>query len=161
MEIHICRDGEKFGPYPRALTHFYLREGMLSADDLCWHKGLRDWQPLGEALPPPTAASLRSLRMNPMTRPIPVASRLAALSRPASVTKAPAAKVPAKEAPSSAPSKQTRGSTHWAEHVLNGIIVTLVACAVSVYLPRGTAHSLEQTWRARVAMLGHAYSPGR
>ena len=164
MEIHICRDGEKFGPYPRALTHFYLREGMLSADDLCWHKGLAEWRPLGEALPPPVVSNHRSLRMSPMTRPIPAASRIAALS---TVQARAASAIPGRAAlkpvAASAPvqSKQRRGSSHWIDYVMNGAIALLIVCAAFVYLTRGAGQEISQSWRTRVAMLGHSFSESR
>lgn len=46
MEVWIGRNGERHGPYQEAQVRDWLRSGQLSADDLGWHDGLADWQPL-------------------------------------------------------------------------------------------------------------------
>lgn len=59
MEIHIGRDGERFGPYDERRTEEMIRAGDLRPDDLAWRVGMADWRPLAELFPhafPPDAA---------------------------------------------------------------------------------------------------------
>jgi hypothetical protein len=51
MQIHIQRDGEKFGPYSEEEARQYLREGSLLPDDLAWHEGLENWVALNTLVP--------------------------------------------------------------------------------------------------------------
>ena len=61
MDIHISRDGQRFGPYPIEDARQHLAAGQLLATDLAWHEGAPDWIPLGDllnqsatpAVPPP------------------------------------------------------------------------------------------------------------
>lgn len=63
MEIWIGRDGERHGPYKEDDVRQWLRSGQVSRDDLAWHEGLADWQPLSVLYPevdvqaPPSAAN--------------------------------------------------------------------------------------------------------
>lgn len=68
MDIWIGRNGERHGPYKEADVRQWLRSGEASGDDLGWHDGLADWQPLSalfpedvihpaSATPPPIAAA--------------------------------------------------------------------------------------------------------
>lgn len=68
MDIWIGRNGERHGPYKEADVRQWLRSGEASGDDLGWHDGLADWQPLSvlfpeevqrpaAATPPPIAAA--------------------------------------------------------------------------------------------------------
>ena len=63
MNIHITRDGQKYGPYGLEETRDLLQAGQLLASDLAWHDGLEEWTTLGELLavsgdtpPPPVLA---------------------------------------------------------------------------------------------------------
>ncbi|MBU6247965.1 MAG: RDD family protein [Xanthomonadaceae bacterium] len=71
MDIWIGRNGERHGPYKEVDVRGWLRSGELAGDDLGWHDGMADWQPLGSlfpeelnpagsATPPPFAASSAS-----------------------------------------------------------------------------------------------------
>ena len=51
MEIWIGRDGERYGPYQRTEIQQWLVSGQLSVNDLAWHEGLTDWQPLVTLFP--------------------------------------------------------------------------------------------------------------
>jgi uncharacterized RDD family membrane protein YckC len=51
MEVWIGRDGERHGPYSEADVREWLRTGRLSPQDLGWHEGLSDWQPLSKLFP--------------------------------------------------------------------------------------------------------------
>ena len=63
MEIWIGRDGERHGPYKEDDVRQWLRSGQVSPQDLAWHEGLADWQPLSvlfpdtPAAPPPAAGN--------------------------------------------------------------------------------------------------------
>lgn len=46
MKIHTSRDGKQFGPYTLAEVNGHLSTGHLKPEDLAWHEGLADWQPL-------------------------------------------------------------------------------------------------------------------
>ena len=60
MEIHITRDGAKYGPYAIDDARGLLDSGQLLPSDLAWHEGLEEWTTLGELLaasaPPPGTA---------------------------------------------------------------------------------------------------------
>lgn len=60
MEVWIGRDGERHGPYSEADVREWLRTGRLSPQDLGWHEGLSDWQPLSTLFPqePPAPPAL-------------------------------------------------------------------------------------------------------
>lgn len=51
MEVWIGRDGERHGPYKEEEVRQWLRSGQVSADDLGWHEGMADWQPLSALFP--------------------------------------------------------------------------------------------------------------
>lgn len=51
MEIWIGRNGERHGPYKEEDVRQWLRSGQVSRDDLAWHEGLTDWQPLSALFP--------------------------------------------------------------------------------------------------------------
>lgn len=69
MEIWIGRDGERHGPYKEEDVRAWLRSGQVSRNDLAWHEGLSEWQPLSAlfpdvaagAAPPPLGAAPASL----------------------------------------------------------------------------------------------------
>lgn len=65
MEIHVSRNGQKFGPYKMAEVKSYLAAGNLQANDLAWYQGAAGWMPLyallalkGDAYNPPQNAPL-------------------------------------------------------------------------------------------------------
>lgn len=51
MEVWIGRDGERHGPYKEVDVRQWLRSGQVSPQDLGWHEGLADWQPLSSLFP--------------------------------------------------------------------------------------------------------------
>lgn len=51
MDIWIGRNGERHGPYKEADVRQWLRSGEVAGDDLGWHDGLADWQPLSTLFP--------------------------------------------------------------------------------------------------------------
>jgi S1-C subfamily serine protease len=50
MKIWVTQKGESLGPYPREQVAKYLKSGLLNPEDLAWHDGLEDWQPLSKVL---------------------------------------------------------------------------------------------------------------
>jgi Predicted membrane protein/domain len=69
MEIWIGRDGERHGPYKEEDVRAWLRSGQVSRDDLAWHEGLADWQPLS-ALFPDEAHNAAPPAGNPYSAPV-------------------------------------------------------------------------------------------
>jgi uncharacterized RDD family membrane protein YckC len=57
MEVWIGRQGERLGPYRDEEVRQWLREGKVRTDDLAWHEGLTDWQPLSAMFPEDAAAA--------------------------------------------------------------------------------------------------------
>lgn len=56
-EIHVARDGVKFGPYDEPTAQSLLAEGRIAPTDLVWRKGMPDWRPAAEVLAPMLAAA--------------------------------------------------------------------------------------------------------
>ncbi|MEW6302237.1 MAG: PrsW family glutamic-type intramembrane protease [Verrucomicrobiota bacterium] len=63
MEIYVTRGPERLGPFTVEQARAKLAAGELSADDLAWHAGAGDWQPLSALLaaapnpaPPPLSS---------------------------------------------------------------------------------------------------------
>ena len=48
MDVHIERNGERYGPYNQQDINTYLKNGTLLLTDLAWHEGLSDWVPLSQ-----------------------------------------------------------------------------------------------------------------
>jgi len=48
MEIHIDRNGERFGPYSLESVNAYLANGTLVPTDLAWQDGMQNWVPLSQ-----------------------------------------------------------------------------------------------------------------
>ena len=48
MQIHIDRQGERFGPYSLDEVNQYLAAGNVLPTDLGWHDGMADWVPVTE-----------------------------------------------------------------------------------------------------------------
>jgi len=57
MELYLHRNGEQVGPYNEDQISSMITNGALSRDDIVWHDGLIEWQPLHAvfSLPPPLA----------------------------------------------------------------------------------------------------------
>lgn len=55
MELYLHQNGEQVGPYTEDQISAMLSSGELSRDDIVWHEGLAEWQPLHSifALPAP------------------------------------------------------------------------------------------------------------
>jgi len=67
MNIHVDRNGERFGPYSLEEVNRYLAEGTLLPSDLGWYEGAENWAPLDQiegiiagAEPAPTSLSAAS-----------------------------------------------------------------------------------------------------
>lgn len=52
LQIFVQRDEQQHGPYSRRVAKAMLKDGTLSPDDLAWHEGMEDWQPLSSILQP-------------------------------------------------------------------------------------------------------------
>ncbi len=50
MEIHLARDGQRFGPYPPDVLESYLKEGTVTSRDLAWSPQQQAWIPLKAVL---------------------------------------------------------------------------------------------------------------
>ena len=46
MQVHIDRNGSRYGPYNIEDINAYLANGTLLPTDLAWHEGLNGWVPL-------------------------------------------------------------------------------------------------------------------
>lgn len=65
MQVHIDRNGERFGPYSLEEVNAYLANGTLLPTDLAWHDGMADWVPISQITgvtiaggsPPPAAGA--------------------------------------------------------------------------------------------------------
>ena len=65
MQVHIDRNGERYGPYSIEDINAYLANGTLQPTDLAWQDGMTDWVPVTQvpgvttadaaAAPPPPA----------------------------------------------------------------------------------------------------------
>ncbi len=61
MNVHISRQGQRFGPYPVTQLEEMLRAGNIVPTDLVWPDGATEWIPLGnylESLKPKSSLSL-------------------------------------------------------------------------------------------------------
>lgn len=69
MHIYIAKNGAQTGPFSAEQIHGMLTGGLVSINDLAWHDGASDWQPLhallGLAQPPPVPVTA------PPPQPIP------------------------------------------------------------------------------------------
>lgn len=54
MNYHVGRAGQQLGVYPEETIRTMLACGELRADDLGWHEGMGNWQPLGQLFPAST-----------------------------------------------------------------------------------------------------------
>lgn len=46
MELYLHKNGEQVGPFTEEQISSMINDGSLSRDDITWHEGLTDWQPL-------------------------------------------------------------------------------------------------------------------
>ena len=60
MQVHIDRNGERYGPYSLEEVNTYLMDGSLLPADQAWQDGMADWVPIdqiaGVVMPGGTAA---------------------------------------------------------------------------------------------------------
>jgi hypothetical protein len=75
MEIYITRANEQFGPYSDEDVRRHLASGELSPDDLAWHEGLTEWQPLSRLvclapIRPPDRKNMPQTAVQPSKPPI-------------------------------------------------------------------------------------------
>jgi hypothetical protein len=50
MDIFVAKNDQKLGPYTVEEVRARIGSGSLSGEDLGWHEGLTDWQPLSRLL---------------------------------------------------------------------------------------------------------------
>lgn len=57
MELYLNQNGEQVGPYTEEQISAMIHSGDLNRDDIVWHEGLSEWQPLRAVfdLPAPVA----------------------------------------------------------------------------------------------------------
>jgi len=57
MELYLHQNGEQVGPYTEEQIISMVSSGEISRDDIIWHEGLAEWQPIHSvvALPAPIA----------------------------------------------------------------------------------------------------------
>ena len=48
MQVHIDRNGERYGPYSIEDINAYLANGTLLLADLAWQDGMTDWLPVSQ-----------------------------------------------------------------------------------------------------------------
>tara|TARA_A100001037_G_C15019713_1_gene575732 strand:+ start:127 stop:1068 length:942 start_codon:yes stop_codon:yes gene_type:complete len=48
VQVHIDRNGERFGPYSLEEVNAYLANGTLLPTDLAWQDGMADWLPVSQ-----------------------------------------------------------------------------------------------------------------
>ena len=48
MQVHIDRNGERYGPYNIEDINAYLASGTLLPTDLAWQDGMTDWLPISQ-----------------------------------------------------------------------------------------------------------------
>jgi type II secretory pathway pseudopilin PulG len=53
MQYHVAQNGEKIGPLEKEEVLRRLIAGELKPNDLGWHEGLAEWEPLSKLIPPP------------------------------------------------------------------------------------------------------------
>jgi len=46
MELYLHKNGEQVGPFTEEQISSMINDGSLSRDDITWHEGLTEWQPL-------------------------------------------------------------------------------------------------------------------
>lgn len=50
LDLHVAREGKRFGPYTEVAARNYLADGRIKADDLCWRPGMDTWLPASHVL---------------------------------------------------------------------------------------------------------------
>ena len=73
MELYLHQDGEQVGPYTEEQIISMVSSGELRRDDIIWHEGLSEWQPIHTAvgLPAPLAHSPKEKTMSNESPPLP------------------------------------------------------------------------------------------
>lgn len=69
MQYHVAQNGEKIGPLEREEVLRRLIAGELKPNDLGWHEGLAEWEPLSKLIPPPPPASGSGVFVTPAAQP--------------------------------------------------------------------------------------------
>ncbi len=72
MMVSIVRAGREIGEWPEEQVRDFYRAGQLFGDDLFWHEGMADWQPL-RSLVKPTVPSQGVASIKDGTHLIPLA----------------------------------------------------------------------------------------
>ena len=73
MQIFVNANGQQQGPYSPEEVQDALSRGSLSPDDLCWHEGLSQWQPIASVLasaqrpPDPPTPAPASAKTDPLS----------------------------------------------------------------------------------------------
>lgn len=57
MELFLHQNGEQVGPYTEDQISSMIQSGELTRDDIVWHEGLSEWQPLHAVFDLPTPAT--------------------------------------------------------------------------------------------------------
>lgn len=51
LEITVLKNGQNIGPFTQDELKNLIRKGTFDANDLAWHEGLENWQPIVEIVP--------------------------------------------------------------------------------------------------------------
>ena len=46
MDIYVYKNDEQQGPFTTSDVQAYISDGTYTPDDLAWHDGMEDWQPI-------------------------------------------------------------------------------------------------------------------
>ncbi|WP_395736629.1 DUF4190 domain-containing protein [Prosthecobacter sp.] len=60
MQYHVAQNGIKIGPLEKEEVLRLLIAGELKPNDLGWHEGLAEWEPLSKLIPPPQPQAVPS-----------------------------------------------------------------------------------------------------
>lgn len=95
MQIHVSRNGQNYGPYTPDEVRQYLQSGHILPNDLAWHEGLANWEPvnrlaiLSGPAPRPAAPAAHDGAATQVMTPDMLRGAQAAAVRTASVASAP------------------------------------------------------------------------
>lgn len=70
MDIFVHKHGKQLGPYSVESLQGAVSDGAFSLEDLCWHSGLDQWQPISSVLAAPTHSSGSSTNEKGKTEPL-------------------------------------------------------------------------------------------
>lgn len=59
MDYYVHRDGQQYGPYTLEQLSHLVAASNFSPEDLCWHEGLEEWQPISSVTSPEPPAEMR------------------------------------------------------------------------------------------------------